>query len=779
MKRNGLIISLILVVLGSVTAGFAQNHIPGELEDDYISGDFGRVRYMENGVTIVRALSDPEGGSAVDGTVNAPVSPGDTVRTKNNQRAEIQLAGGSLVRLGRATELLFQALPDPYLEVRDNTILSITNGVIRISAVVDQETTFRVDTPAASIYLLGEADIKIEVGEMGRTIVSSMRGVAEIAGDGGSILVRSGMRSTTFPNSYPEDPRPFNTLAKDAFDRWSDTRDRVYSSNDHYSSSYDQETYNEIPYEVRPYYRELSTHGRWVRVNDYGWCWYPYDVGNGWRPYADGYWNYGNSGYFWVSHEPWGWAPYHYGRWDWVTGYGWCWIPGRIFGGAWVSWSWGSIHVGWSPLNYYNRPVMIGNPYYDYYSPHSWTFISYTNFHHRHYRRYAVSVHDVGPGIRGGAIVTRPPRVRPRDLARDPDARIRAVRDARKHAVTVRLPGPGKDGGSGAAKRRFIDGEDRLIRRGVPTSRRGSIEGRNKAGNGPLDPVVKPGNRGRKPVNPGAGRVPSPGRTPGGPTGRPGTPVRTPGRDKATVPGTSGKPAPYQRSRVLTGRDKADTRDGSSMRRSSGSGGSTRDTGNRGGLAGRRSHGSNSDRSERQPSAPSSPRVRPRQSESDSETGNRVRDMYRRLSEPKTTHRTKSSTDSSRSGGSRDKAREQVRPERRESSSSRRQSPPRTSPSPGRSYKEPRAQPRTQPRTPTRQNTPRVTQPRSAPKPSAPRVNKPRQTPKPSAPRVNKPRQTPKPSAPRPSTGRSTPKSPPKQDRQKKSDGGSRSGKKR
>ena len=67
----------------------------------------------------------------------------------------------------------------------------------------------------------------------------------------------------------------------------------------------------------------------WTYVEEYCHVWYPSATPVGWRPYYDGYWDYGPGGYFWVSNEPWGWAPYHYGRWNWVVGYGWCWVPGR------------------------------------------------------------------------------------------------------------------------------------------------------------------------------------------------------------------------------------------------------------------------------------------------------------------------------------------------------------------------------------------------------------------------------------------------------------------
>ena len=33
-----------------------------------------------------------------------------------------------------------------------------------------------------------------------------------------------------------------------------------------------------------------------------------------------------------MDNAPWGGAPYHYGRWFWNGGYGWCWWPGARFG---------------------------------------------------------------------------------------------------------------------------------------------------------------------------------------------------------------------------------------------------------------------------------------------------------------------------------------------------------------------------------------------------------------------------------------------------------------
>ena len=92
--------------------------------------------------------------------------------------------------------------------------------------------------------------------------------------------------------------------------------------------------------------------GNWYQVADYGYVWQPDAATSAdWRPYTDGYWTYTDVGWTWVSYEDFGWATYHYGRWCKVKyGCGWSWIPGRVWGPAWVSFRYGGDYVGWAPL---------------------------------------------------------------------------------------------------------------------------------------------------------------------------------------------------------------------------------------------------------------------------------------------------------------------------------------------------------------------------------------------------------------------------------------------
>jgi len=51
-----------------------------------------------------------------------------------------------------------------------------------------------------------------------------------------------------------------------------------------------------------------------------------------------------------VSDYPWGWGPFHYGRWFYDDYYGWAWVPGPEWGPAWVAWRSGGGYYGWAPL---------------------------------------------------------------------------------------------------------------------------------------------------------------------------------------------------------------------------------------------------------------------------------------------------------------------------------------------------------------------------------------------------------------------------------------------
>ena len=100
---------------------------------------------------------------------------------------------------------------------------------------------------------------------------------------------------------------------------------------------------------ISVFHDDLAPYGRWVGAGSYGNCFVP-RVAAGWAPYVDGQWIYTDYGWTWVSNDPFGDVPFHYGTWTWFDPYGWIWVPGTVWAPAWVTWAYGDDYVGWAPV---------------------------------------------------------------------------------------------------------------------------------------------------------------------------------------------------------------------------------------------------------------------------------------------------------------------------------------------------------------------------------------------------------------------------------------------
>jgi hypothetical protein len=147
------------------------------------------------------------------------------------------------------------------------------------------------------------------------------------------------------------------------------------------------------------FYDRLSSDGHWFNDDDYGYVWQPNVAVSdpSWRPYADGHWVWTDRGWFWQSNENFGWATYHYGRWNNVDGVGWVWVPGRQWAPSWVSWRHtdNDDYVGWAPLpaeSTFNASVGVhpwADTYYDI-GPAAYAFVRIADFARPSYRDYSV-----------------------------------------------------------------------------------------------------------------------------------------------------------------------------------------------------------------------------------------------------------------------------------------------------------------------------------------------------------------------------------------------------
>lgn len=130
---------------------------------------------------------------------------------------------------------------------------------------------------------------------------------------------------------------------------------------------------------------ELGRYGRWTHHPRFGEVWIYNEPG--FRPYySNGNWDYTEYGWEWISDYDWGWAPFHYGRWEMDPYYGWIWIPGYEWAPAWVSWSEYGDYYGWAPLGYgLSINISIGSIPYD-----RWNFCSRPYINQRSFRDYCV-----------------------------------------------------------------------------------------------------------------------------------------------------------------------------------------------------------------------------------------------------------------------------------------------------------------------------------------------------------------------------------------------------
>ena len=143
---------------------------------------------------------------------------------------------------------------------------------------------------------------------------------------------------------------------------------------------------------VSYFYDELSPYGRWIDYGPYGWCWTPYEMSPGWRPYSVGSWVYTDAGWTWASSERWGWATYHYGRWVFDGDYGWLWVPGTVWGPAWVAWYQNDEWIGWTPMPPGDRGGISINVNVESIPSQHWCFVDRRHFADGNVQAQVVSV---------------------------------------------------------------------------------------------------------------------------------------------------------------------------------------------------------------------------------------------------------------------------------------------------------------------------------------------------------------------------------------------------
>ncbi len=301
-----------------------------------------RVRLVEGDVQLKIA----ETGDWAPVAPNTPIFEGDELWVPDGSRAALQTSNGSHVRLGEKTA--FEVLRMD----RDSFQFHLRQGRAYVLNRAPKGSVLQIDTPEASVRAFNKARFRVDVPD-GETDISVFKGSVLAESDAGTTKVRRDDMLVLAPDGYAElSPLP----EPDDFDLWNGEQDRIVLARGR-DTRY-------LPDELQVYSDDFDENGRWVYVQDYGYCWTPtVVVVNDWAPYRYGRWCWRGGDYVWVGYEPWGWAPYHYGRWAFVARVGWCWVPperGNVYWGpGYVGWVRTPEHVAWVPLapreTYYGR----------------------------------------------------------------------------------------------------------------------------------------------------------------------------------------------------------------------------------------------------------------------------------------------------------------------------------------------------------------------------------------------------------------------------------------
>jgi hypothetical protein len=248
-----------------------------------------------------------------DATVNYPLSTGDHLWADQDAQAELHV-GSTVFRLGAQTAIEFLNLDDRTIQIR------LSQGSLSVRARrLPEDEVLEVDTPNSAVSIDRPGLYRIDVTEEGRSTVTVREGDLELTAAGEAVPLRSseqavvdGTDSPTYDVGSAGPP--------DSFDDWGLDRDR---HEDNIAST--QYVSSEVVG-----YEDLDTYGHWRDVPNYGPVWAPATVEVGWAPYRAGHWGWvAPWGWTWIDDAPWGFAPFHYGRWAYIEG-SWGWCPGTI-----------------------------------------------------------------------------------------------------------------------------------------------------------------------------------------------------------------------------------------------------------------------------------------------------------------------------------------------------------------------------------------------------------------------------------------------------------------
>jgi hypothetical protein len=265
----------------------------------------GRLSHVNGEVTL-----QAEGARHSDrARLNWPLTSGDGIVTGRAARAEISF-GTVAVRLDSDTRVSLVEVGRAPLR------LSIEGGAINMTVRdLRGEETVDVNTPRGRLYLSGPGEYRVAVLDDGAVRTAVLGGEARVETPVSVFQQLDGEQAGIAADGTVTLDR---VSGAGNFDRWSQRRERRLAAN------------RSALHVARGLvgYEDLDDFGTWHWEPDFGMVWTPKKIPADWAPYRHGEWILQEPwGWTWIDAAPWGFAPFHYGRWIQLRDR-WHWLPG-------------------------------------------------------------------------------------------------------------------------------------------------------------------------------------------------------------------------------------------------------------------------------------------------------------------------------------------------------------------------------------------------------------------------------------------------------------------
>lgn len=292
---------------------------------------------------------DTEQNEWVAAGLNRPVTSGDRLATDNGARADVQIGSASL-RLDGATELAVDQLDDSRVSLR----VERGSAALRLRSA-ESVNEFELQAQDARFFPTQPGQYRVDV-EDNVTHARIWSGEMRFQSPDSALTLQPGTRYSFWRQDDRTHYDMSTASGEDAFGAWvlaQDQREDRAASTRYVSPEMTGAL-------------DLDRNGRWDTHPEYGAVWFPTVVVANWAPYRYGRWTWvAPWGWSWVDDAPWGFAPFHYGRWASWRGR-WCWVPGRyvarpVFAPALVGWIGGSnVNVSVAVGGRRGPPPVIG-----------------------------------------------------------------------------------------------------------------------------------------------------------------------------------------------------------------------------------------------------------------------------------------------------------------------------------------------------------------------------------------------------------------------------------